>query len=89
MRFSALDCMFNFKIDKAMEKNFSIFDYLTNSSEYIKNLQALAQEREWPEEPSDEFLTGDFWEAYVEQVYEDGLKVGTDKFWEDYEGECA
>lgn len=59
-----------------MRQNFSIFDYLTNSSEYIKNLQALAQEREWPEEPSDEFLTGDFWEAYVEQVYKDGVKVG-------------
>lgn len=81
--------MCNLKIDKAMEKNFSIFDYPTNPSEYIKNLQALAQEREWPEEPSGEFLTGDFWEAYVEQVYKDGLKVGKADFLTDYEGECA
>ena len=72
-----------------MKKNLSIFGYVTNPSEYIKDLKARANEREWPEEPSVEVITGDFWEAYVEQVYEDGLKVGKDDFLTNYGGECA
>lgn len=58
-----------------MRQNFSIFDYLTNSSEYIKNLQALAQEREWINPTTDLFGSKN-WNDYIDRVVEEGLKVG-------------
>ena len=77
-----------------MEKKISICDYLTDASGYINNLYTLSQEREWPYEPAEEFLTSDFWEAFVDQLVEDGLKVGQDgyipSYLEDYEeGLCG
>lgn len=79
-----------------MEKKISICDYLTDASAYINDLYTLSQEREWPSEPepTKEFLTSDFWEAYVDKIVEDGLKVGQDgyipSYLEDYEeGLCG
>ena len=77
-----------------MEKKISICDYLTDASAYINDLYTLSQEREWPSEPTKEFLTSKFWEAYVDQIVEDGQKVGQDdyihSYLEDYEeGLCG
>ena len=63
-----------------MEKKISICDYLTDASAYINDLYTLSQEREWPSEPTKEFLTSDFWEAFVDQMVKDGLKVGQDGY---------
>ena len=77
-----------------MEKKVSICTYLTDASAYINDLYTLSQEREWPSEPTKDILTSEFWEAYVAQIVEDGLRVGQadylDSHLEDYEeGLCG
>lgn len=94
LRTKALNPMYNQLNDIDMEKKISICDYLTDASAYINDLNTLSQEREWPSEPTKEFLTSEFWEAYVDQIVEDGLKVGQDgyilSYLEDYEeGLCG
>ena len=78
------------KIHTDMKNTTNLFDYLTDASSYIKNLQARAHEHECPE-PSAEFLTGDVWDDFVTRIVEDGLKVGQYDYMLSYydEEECA
>ena len=77
-----------------MEKKVNLYDYLANASAYINDLYTLSHERKWVTEPTEEFLYSEFWEAFVDQVVKDGLKVGQDGYMpgylEDYkEGLCG
>jgi hypothetical protein len=78
------------KIHTDMKNTTNLFDYLTDASSYIKNLQARAHELECSE-PSDEFFSGDVWDNFVTQIVEDGLKVGQPDYMLScyYEEECA
>lgn len=72
----APDRMFNSKNATAMKKKVQLFDYLTDASAYIKNLQALARERDWAGNYVDPAS------VKVQPIRKDDYLIG-------YEGECA
>lgn len=68
--------MFNQIKYTAMKKKVNLYDYLTDASAYIKNLQALARERDWAAN-------------YVDPASVQMHQVKMDNYLTSYEGECA
>ena len=68
--------MFNQIKYTAMKKKVNLYDYLTDASAYITNLQALAQERDWAAN-------------YVDPASVKVYHVKEDNYLASYEGECA
>ena len=71
-----------------MKNTTNLYNYLTDATSYINDLHTLAQEYDGFE-PSDEFLTGDFWGNFVDQIVKDGMSVGKPGYLTYYEEECA